>query len=137
MQQEKLVITILAGALLVSANPLSAAEQDRTKEKIQAQTKDQERIYGSELMTEKERSEYRDRMRSAKTQQEREKIRSGHHDRMLARAKERGVTIPDEPPVKGGGMGPGGGMGTGAGGKGYGGGAGGGAGSGKGGGSGR
>ena len=139
MEHKKIIVTMITGAVVISANPLWAATatQDRTKEKVQTQTKDQERIYGSELMTEKERSEYRDRMRSAKTQQEREKIRSEHHDRMLARAKERGVTIPDEPPVKGGGMGPGGGMGTGAGGKGYGGGAGGGAGSGKGGGSGR
>ena len=107
---------MLAGALVVSANPLWAAEQDRTKEKIQTQTKDQERIFGSELMTDKERNEYRDRMRSAKTEQEREKIRAEHHDRMLARAKERGLKMPDEPPVKGGGRGPGSGMGPGAGG---------------------
>lgn len=124
MQQQKLVITMLAVALFVSANSLSVAQQDRTKEKIQTQTKDQERIYGSELMTEKERSEYRERMRSAKNQQEREKIRSEHHDRMLARAKERGVKIPDEPPARGGGMGAGGGMGPGAGGMGPGGGSG-------------
>lgn len=124
MKHKKIVITILAGALLFSANPLLSGEQDRTKEKIQTQTKDQERIYGSELMTEKERNEYRERMRSAKTQQEREKIRSEHHDRMLARAKERGVTIPDQPPAKGAGTGPGGGMGPGAGGMGPGGGSG-------------
>ena len=124
MKHKKIVRTILAGALLVSANPLLSAEQDRTKEKIQTQTKDQERIYGSELMTEKERNEYRERMRSAKTQQEREKIRSEHHDRMLARAQERGVTIPDQPPAKGAGTGPGGGMGPGAGGMGPGGGSG-------------
>ncbi|HET9883575.1 MAG TPA: hypothetical protein VFS81_17625 [Candidatus Binatia bacterium] len=124
MKHKKIVRTILAGALLVSANPLLSAEQDRTKEKIQTQTKDQEPIYGSELMTEKERNEYRERMRSAKTQQEREKIRSEHHDRMLARAKERGVTIPDQPPAKGAGTGPGGGMGPGAGGMGTGGGSG-------------
>ena len=62
-------MAMLAGALAVSTNPLWAAAQDRTKDKIQAQTKDQERIYGSELMTEKERNEYRQRMRSAKTEQ--------------------------------------------------------------------
>lgn len=123
MQRKKIVMAMLAGALAVSTNPLWAAEQDRTKDKIQAQTKDQERIYGSELMTEKERNEYRERMRSAKTEQEREKIRTEHHNRMLARAKERGVKIPDELPVKGGGMGPGRGMGPGAGGMGPGGGA--------------
>jgi Na+-translocating ferredoxin:NAD+ oxidoreductase RnfG subunit len=119
MQRKKIVMAMLAGALAVSTNPLWAAAQDRTKDTIQAQTKDQETIYGSELMTEKERNEYRQRMRSAKTEQEREKIRTEHHNRMLARAKERGVKIPDEPPVKGGGMGPGaGGMGPGGGAKG-------------------
>jgi hypothetical protein len=61
-------------------------------------------------------------MRRAKTEQEREKIRNEHHERMLARAKERGVKIPEEPPAKGRGMGPGGGMGPGAGGMGPGGG---------------
>ena len=137
MHHKKIIVTMIAGAVIMSASPLSAATQDMTKQQVQTQTKDQERIYGSELMTEKERNEYRERMRSAKTEQDREKLRNEHHDGMLARAKERGVKIPDEPPVKGGGMGPGGGMGSGAGGKGYGGGTGGGAGSGKGGGSGR
>jgi Na+-translocating ferredoxin:NAD+ oxidoreductase RnfG subunit len=119
MKNKKLALALVAGALVVSAQPLWAAEQERTKEKIQTQTKDQERIYGSELMTQKERNEYRDRMRRAKTDQEREKIRNQHHEQMLARAKERGVKIPDEPPAKGGGMGPvGGGMGPGGGGKG-------------------
>ena len=126
MEHKKIIVTMITGAVVISANPLWAATatQDRTKEKIQTQTKDQEPIYGSELMTEKERNEYRERMRSAKTQQEREKIRSEHHDRMLARAKERGVTIPDQPPAKGAGNGPGGGMGPGAGGMGTGGGSG-------------
>lgn len=60
-------------------------------------------------MNDKERNEYRKRMRAAKTEQEREKIRGEHHERMVARAKEKGVTLPDEPLMKGGGMGPGGG----------------------------
>ena len=49
-------------------------------------------------------------MRAAKTEQEREKIRNEHHEQMMARAKERGVTLPDVPPAGGGMMGPGGGM---------------------------
>jgi Na+-translocating ferredoxin:NAD+ oxidoreductase RnfG subunit len=137
MHHKKIIVTMIAGAVVMSASPLWAATQDMTKQKIQTQTKDQERIYGSQLMTEQERNEYRERMRSTKTEQEREKIRAEHHERMVARAKERGVKIPDEPPVKGGGMGAGRGMGPGAGGKGYGGGTGAGAGAGKGGGSGR
>ena len=139
MHHKKLIVTLLTGAVVISANPLWAATatQDRTKQKIETQTKDQERIYGSQLMTEQERNEYRERMRSTKTEQEREKVRAEHHERMVARAKEKGVKIPDEPPLKGGGTGPGRGMGPGAGGKGYGGGTGAGAGAGKGGGSGR
>jgi hypothetical protein len=78
-----------------------------------AEAQSQEPIYGSQLMTEQERSAYRDRMRSTKTAEEREKIRAEHHKQMTERAKERGVTLPEEPPVRGmgQGMGPGGRMG--------------------------
>lgn len=74
-------------------------------------------IYGSQLMTQQERNEYRARMRSLRTAQERERFRLEHHERMRERARERGITLPDEPPVRGGrGMGPGGqGMGPGGG----------------------
>jgi hypothetical protein len=54
-------------------------------------------------------------MRTSKTAEEREQIRNEHHERMKARAKERGMTLPDEPPARGGMMGPGGGMGSGGG----------------------
>ena len=122
MRHKKIIVTMLAGAVVISANPLWAATQDQTKQKIQTQTKEQERIFGSQLMTEKERNEYRERMRNTKTEQERDKIRAEHHDRMLVRAKEQGVKIPGEPPTKGGSMGPGRGVGPGAGGMGPGGG---------------
>ena len=82
-----------------------------------------EQIYGSQLMTQQERTEYHAKMRTAKTTQEREQIRKEHHEQIQERAKERGVTLPDEPPGRGGGMGPGGGgMGPGGGGMGSGGG---------------
>jgi hypothetical protein len=70
-------------------------------------------IYGSQLMTEQERAEYRDRMRAATSEQEREQIRQEHHARMQERAEERGVMLPDQPPVTGmqRGAGPGGGQG--------------------------
>ena len=84
--------------------------------------KNQDRIYGSQMMTQQERDEYRSKMRAAKTFEERERIRKEHQERMKVLAKEQGVTIPDEPPVRGGGMmGPGGGMGPGSGGMGSGG----------------
>ncbi len=72
-------------------------------------------IYGSQLMTNQERIEHRNKLRAAKTAEEREQIRLQHHEQMQLRAKEQGVTLPDAPPVRGGGqgrrMGPGGGMG--------------------------
>ena len=80
-QPKTFIVSIAAGVLLLSVYPLLAAEQDRIKDKIQTQTKAQERIYGSELMTEKERNEYRERMRNSKTEQERDKIRNEHDDR--------------------------------------------------------
>ena len=113
MLKRSISISLLAGALAVAAWPVSAADQAR--DRAQKQTEDQERIYGSQLMTEEERNEYRAMMRAAKTAEEREKIRAEHHERMKVRAKERGMTLPDEPPARGGMMGPGGGMGSGGG----------------------
>ncbi len=54
------------------------------------------------MMTQQERNEFRARMCSAKSLQEREKIRAENHERMKVRAKERGVTLPDDPPARGG-----------------------------------
>jgi len=74
-------------------------------------------------MTQQEQTEYRAKMRATKTADEREQIRKEHHLQMQERAKDRGVTLPDEPPGRGGGMGPSrGGMGPGGGGMGPGGG---------------
>ncbi len=76
-------------------------------------------IYGSQMMTNQERMEQRTKMNAAKTTQEREQVRLDHHEQMQLRAKERGVALPDTPPVQGGGMrqgsGAGGGMGGGMG----------------------
>jgi hypothetical protein len=107
----------LIGATVLSMGLAMAADQDRTQLQNQTrdQLKDQDRIYGSQLMTRQERNDFRARMRAAKTAQEREQIRNEHHERMKIRAKERGVTLPDEPPAMGGGMGFGGGMGGGMG----------------------
>ncbi|MBK7423536.1 MAG: hypothetical protein IPJ48_10780 [Propionivibrio sp.] len=78
-----------------------------------------EPVYGSQMMTNQERMEQRTKMNAAKTTQEREQVRLDHHEQMQLRAKERGVALPDTPPVQGGGMrqgsGAGGGMGGGMG----------------------
>ncbi|HMZ30281.1 MAG TPA: hypothetical protein PLE66_11535 [Thauera aminoaromatica] len=67
-------------------------------------------VFGAQIMTEQERVEHRERMRAAGTPEEREQLRLEHHKQMVERARERGVTLPDEPPMRGG-MGAGGGMG--------------------------
>lgn len=108
-------------ATAVVVFPVFAQEQPRTSNQTRApqQIRDQE-IYGHQLMTPAERNAYRNKMRATKTAEEREKVRLEHHALMQARAKERGITLPDEPPAgrgsgagpdpgSGGGMGPGGG----------------------------
>ena len=98
-------ISLIAAAIVSSAvlaTSLSANAQ--TPKSVQAQS--QPRIYGSQLMTTQERKEYRQQMRVLKTQQERDQLRSEHHNKMQERAKERGVTLPDEPPARGKGAGP-------------------------------
>lgn len=101
--------------------PTLAADQTRAQDqtKTQDQIRDQD-IYGYQLMTPQERDAHRSKMRSAKTAAEQERIRADHHKQMQARAKERGVTLPDAPPAgrgPGTGPGPGGGMGPGGGGR--------------------
>lgn len=98
------IATLLSGAAFAQQGGLPAIGDDAP-------------IYGAQMMTEQERIEHRNRLRSAKTLEEREQIRNEHHERMVTRARERGITLPEEPPMRGGmgaggaGMGPGGGMG--------------------------
>ncbi len=108
----------LAFAVLVPAIGFTAqaADQEQTKARPQArdqtQIRDQD-IYGYQMMTPQERDEHRAKMRAAKTNEEREQIRREQHDQMVARAKERGLKIPDEPPRGAGGRAPGTGAGPG------------------------
>jgi len=89
----------LASALTLSTGFALAADQNRERDQDRLQTQEQDRIYGSQLMTQQERMEFRARMRAATSAEEREQIRNEHHERMKVRAKERGVTLPDEPPA--------------------------------------
>ena len=65
---------------------------------VQAQ---EEPIYGNQLMTEQERDQYRSQMQAARSETERDQLRWEHHLRMQERAKERGIILPDEPPMIG------------------------------------
>lgn len=103
MLQRILMITAISGALALAGGAALADDTEGAQQQPKAQK--QEQVYGSQLMTRQERAEHRARMRAAKTAEEREQIRKEHHERMKKRAMERGVTIPDEPPPRGGGMG--------------------------------
>ena len=127
MKRTLIYTAVVAALLPAMVSVANAADQDKdqTRGQDRLQTQDKDQIYGSQLMTQQERNEYRNRMRAAKTAQEREQIRKEHHESMKVRAKEKGLTLPDEPPERGRGMEPGpggGGMGPGGGGMGPGGG---------------
>ncbi|MBI3221670.1 MAG: hypothetical protein HYZ46_00980 [Nitrosomonadales bacterium] len=111
MMKRPLMMSALVISLSLPVGLACAADPNPTREK----TQNQGQVYGSQLMTRQERIEYRAKMRAAKTTEEREQIRKEHHERMKVRAKERGVTLSDEPPARAGGMGAGGGMGPGGG----------------------
>ena len=80
-----------------------AIAQDQTSATSQTQ------VHGKELMTEQERAAHQQKMQQAKTEQEREQIRKQQHEMMQQRASEQGLSMPDEPPARGSGMGSGGG----------------------------
>lgn len=82
-----ILVSGLSAVLLVASGTGFAAEQDR------------DQIYGSGMMTNQERAEYRSQMQAASSAEERMQIRNEHHKQMQARAKERGINIPDEPPA--------------------------------------
>jgi hypothetical protein len=98
------VSSVLVAGFAWPADPPAARSDPRAQ--------DQEPIFGGRMMTKEERAEYHARMRAAKTVAERRKVRKDQHDAMVARAKERGIAIPDDPTAKGSGMGPAGGMGS-------------------------
>lgn len=111
MLKKMVMLSVITGTFALSLGVAMAVEQEGAQQQVQTQ----KQIYGSQMMTPQERREYRLKMRAAKTAEERQQIRREHHERMKKLAKERGITLPAEPPVRGGGMGLGGGMGPGGG----------------------
>ncbi len=57
-------------------------------------------VYGWQLMTPEERLAYRTKMRSLATESERQAFRAEHHELMVARAKDRGISLPETPPAQ-------------------------------------
>lgn len=105
---------MVAQVLLLPAVPGWAIDQMWAADQAESaqETREHERIYGSQLMTDRERTEYRAKMRAAASEEEREQIRREHHELMEQRARERGLSLPDEPPAARGGAGQGAGSGN-------------------------
>ena len=113
MTLSSLLVLLLAATSAAWAQDTATPVKEQAQEQKTKTVRQREQIYGSQLMTLKERNEHRAKLRAAKTEQEREQIRLEHHKQMQERAKERGVTLPDEPTPggkgAGAGTGPGGG----------------------------
>ena len=101
MLRKTMGLSALLAALLVASGGALAADAA------------QEPIFGSQLMSEQERTVHRARMWAAENDEARNAIRAEHHEQMRARAQERGVSLPEVPPARGAGMGQGRGMGQG------------------------
>ena len=118
MHYSKIVAGSVTGATLLMGGTAMLMVMAQTEEQTEERIRAEQQVFGSRLMTEQERVEYRANLDAAKTIEERERIRAEHHQQMLERAREHGVTLPDEPPSGGGGgmrkdNGMGGGMGRG------------------------
>ena len=94
MLKKKLMITAIA---VLSISNGQAIEQMWATDQAAQETREQERIYGSQLMTDRERAEYREKIHAAGSEEQRAAIRSEHHALMQERAKARGITLPDMP----------------------------------------
>jgi hypothetical protein len=114
MMKRTLMALALTTALPLSAGLALAGDQASAAGKGQRQ----EQVFASQLMTRGERDDLSAKLRAAKTAAEREQIRKEHRVRMKVRASARGVSLPDDPPEKGNGMGGGSGVGPGNGGMG-------------------
>jgi Spy/CpxP family protein refolding chaperone len=84
---------ILAIATLVVAGVFSPALGQAADPQQAPPAPKQTPVCGRDLMTPQEMAEYRAKMMSAKTPEQRQDFMAAHHAAMIARAKERGVTL--------------------------------------------
>ena len=76
---------------------IAAAAVTSVSVQAQDQATTQAQVYGSQLMTDAERTAYQTKMRTLKTTAEKDAFRTEHHELMKVRAAEKGVTLPDAP----------------------------------------
>lgn len=101
--KKSLILSAVAAALALSSGLVMAEDNEMSRDRLETQ----QQVQGRQLMTQQEREEFRNKMRSANSAEERQQIQKEHHERMKLRAKERGLSMPNDPPADGMGMGKG------------------------------
>lgn len=103
MNAAKALMTALIGSVAAAPPALLAETQVPGVQRVRVQMPAESGgwIYGSQLMTQRERDEYRARLHAAASFEERGRIRDEHYALMQARARERGLSLPDLPPPRG------------------------------------
>ena len=102
MNTRTIVAAAIAAAMMATTVSLFAAEGVS-----ESTTRKSEPIYGYRMMNDQERNEFRDKMRNARSADERLALRDEHRKQMEARAKARGVTLPEQRGPRSEGKGPG------------------------------
>ncbi len=92
-------LALLVGGFATASTFATGEEQAQQREP--SSMKVEGAYFGPQLLTEQEQAAYRARIRSAKTAQEAETIRAEHYELMKARAKEKGIALPEQRPRAG------------------------------------
>lgn len=88
-------ITVMA--LVCAAVASSGATAEENPATGQGQMRQQGQVRGRDLMSPDELAQHREKMRSMKTEEERRAYQAEQHRKMQERAKEKGLTLPDQP----------------------------------------
>lgn len=88
--KHKLLTALLTGVII------------NTSFTVSAQNSGAEMPYGPRLMTQQEWQQHREMMRSFQTNEERLAYRRQIHEEMRLRAQQRGISMPEQPPMWGG-----------------------------------
>ncbi len=100
----KTVWLALVAAGFATASSFAVGDE-QTQKREQSPQQVEGLYFGSQLLTEEEQAAYRARIRSAKTPQEMEAIRTEHYELMKARAREKGIALPEKRPPSDGDVG--------------------------------
>ena len=96
--KKTLILSVVAATLALSSGLVMSEDSEMSADRPETQ----QQVHGRQLMTQQEREEFRNKMRSASSAEERQQIQQEQHERMKSRAKERGLSMPDNPPADAG-----------------------------------